>query len=206
MDLQKLNTKENAKRIRLITKILAFVALAIIGLGAIMPIVRAYIPGSTDPDFTYATGQNFLGWQVTFYYFGPGLRVNDRQAFHWNVWMIIAMVGTGLVLLITALMMKKGKRFKNGILDLISVVFIIYSIIIYCNACPIVLKTAGNLTRDALESANKNGGWTLAWFTYVEVILLSLIAVAKIGCGLFNIIFKNSKKQQPEDKVEVVQG
>ena len=201
MDLQKLNTPKIAKLLRNITRIAAAVALVLLIIAAFAPLVRAYIPGNADPEFHYNEGQDFLGWQVTFLYWGPSIRVNDRMAFHPNALMIIAIVGTGLALIITTLLMKKGKRFRNGILDAIAAAFLIFSIIVYINACPIVLKTAGNLTAESIQHAYDNGGFTLAWYGVLLVIFLCIIAVVKLLCALYFIIFRKKPAKQ-EIKIE----
>ena len=199
MDLQKLNTKQNAKKIRIVSMLLGLVAILVIGLSAIAPIISVYIPGSTDPEFTYATGQAFLGWQVTFYYYGPSIPIADRAAFLTNPVMIAAMVGTVIVLIVTTLMMRRGSRKKKGILEVISVLALLFSAIVYLCACPILLNTAGNMTKDAIVEANQNGGYTLGWYSIFLGIICILIALAKCASAAF-FLFMKRQSEQSESK------
>lgn len=204
MDIQKFNTKTNAKRIRLITTILSLAAVVLLALSAFAPIVNVYIPGSTDAEFTYATGQAFLGWQVTFYYFGPNIPIADRRAFVTNPYLCIAMVGTALVLLINCLLMRRGKRLKKGILEIVNVVFLLYSAIVYLNACPLVLTTAGNLTVDAITTASKNGGYTLGWYSIFLAIILLLIALYKMVSAFFFIYFRKKSTTNETNNERII--
>ncbi|HHT66893.1 MAG TPA: hypothetical protein GX010_01500 [Erysipelotrichaceae bacterium] len=194
MDFKKLNTKENAKRIRIISMILSLIAIVVIGLSSIAPIIRAYIPGSMDPEFDWGVypGQEFLGWQVTFVHWGTNIPIADRRAFTTNPLMVMAMVGTCLVLLITMLMMRRGKRLKKGILELVAAAFLIFTAIVYFSACPIILTTAGNLTLDALTAANNLGNYHLCWYAIFVGVVSLVIAIAKLVSAAFFIGFRKT--------------
>lgn len=205
MGIQSLNTKENAKLIRRISFALSMVAIIAIALSSILPVIFVQIPGSTDPEFTYDVGQAFLGWQVTFYYFGPNIPIADRQAFLTNPLMIVAMVGSCIVLLVLALLGRKGKRMKKGVLQVLEALVLLFVAIVYLNACAVVLPTAGNLTKDAIVSANEQGGYMLGWYSILLGILAIVLAVAKMAFGAFFLLFRKPAPQHDNERIQIEQ-
>ena len=202
MEKQSLNTKANAKKVRIISMVLSLVAIVLIGLSAIMPLINIHIPGHTDTVFDYNAGVSFVGWQVTFYHFGTSPIIADRQAFLTNPVMIAAMVGGVILLAILVILGRKGKRLKKGVLQILEAAVLIFVAIVYLNVCPIVFTTAGNLTHDPIAEAMKIGGYTPCWYAVLLGIVCIVFALAKICFAIFNIAFRRSASKHPAVRIE----
>ena len=180
---------------------LGALAFVVVLLTMWLPVIRIVLPGNTDPYYSFATGQNFVGWQVTFYDFGT-IRpiVADRQAFNFNITMCLGLILPLLSLLICTLMLRKAAGVKKIVLEGISAAMLIfYGIVMLC-ACGLIEKTAGNLVLDTLLAAKKQGGYTLGWYAVFGAVVAFIIAACKIAAAVFTVLGGKNTVKGEDDK------
>ena len=178
----------NTKSIKIISAILAILALAIVVLANFMPMLNIKLDG-VQSDYTFNTpgGHDILGWQCTFYWWGPSIFIGGVTACHPNVWLIIGVVLPILTVLITTPMLIRALYKKKAVVEFINAAVMALSAVLFLNATGLAQTTVGNHLQQYMVMAIEQGTYTLGWFTYVLAAVLAVVAAFKIFSGIYSL-------------------
>ena len=178
----------NTKSVKIISAVLAIAALAVLVLVNFMPVLNIKLDG-VQSDYTFNTpgGHDILGWQCTYYWWGPSIFIGGVTACHTNVWLCIAVILPLLTLLITTPMLIRALYKKKAVVEFINAGVMVLSAGLFLNATGLARTTVGNHLEQYMVMAIEQGTYTLGWFVYVLAAVLAVVAAFKIFSGIYSL-------------------
>ena len=178
----------NTKTIKIISAIVAIVALAVVVLVNFMPVLNIKLDGvQSDYKFNTPGGHDILGWQCTFYWWGPSIFIGGVTACHPNPGLITAVVLPFLVLLITTPMLIRALYKKKAVIEFINAAAMVASAVLFLNATGLARNTVGNHLQQYMVMAIEQDTYKLGWFVYVLVAVMAIAAAFKIFSGIYSL-------------------
>ena len=178
----------NTKTIKIISIALAVVALIVLILINFMPVLNIKLDGvQSDYKFNTPGGHDILGWQCTYYWWGPSIFIGGVTACHPNVWLIVGIVLPILTILITTPMLFRGLFKKKAVVEFINAGVMVLSAVLFLNATGLARTTVGNHLQQYMVMATEQGTYTLGWFVYVFAAVMAVVAAFKIFSGIYSL-------------------
>ena len=175
----------------IVLSVLAFAALVIM---MFMPAVNIHVEGNTNTEFDFANGQDFVGWQVIFYYWGPNIPIGDRAAFRTNIPLTAIVIVCVFALVICTLMVRKAKGVKCLVVEIVLAAVLIAAGCMFLNILTLLESSVGNLVADTLFAAQANGGYTMCPMVTVTAAVMFAAAAVKLVDGVLGLLAGKEEK------------
>ena len=178
----------NTKSVKIISAVLAVVALVVVVLVNFMPVLNIKLDGvQSDYTFNAPGGHDILGWQCTYYWWGPSIFIGGVSACNTNIWLCVGAILPLLTLLITTPMLIRALYKKKAVIEFINAAVMVLSAVLFLNATGLARTTVGNHLEQYMVMAIEQGTYTLGWFVYVLAAVLAVVAAFKIFSGIYSL-------------------
>ena len=148
------------------------VAIAAIALYAFLPAL------SID-------GRNYVGWMVTFYYWGHQY-IYHYHEFGFNLVLSLATVLPVILTIITLAMWKHGSAQKRMVLSILDGTALLFTGVAYLNVMSLAESTVSQNIELTLKAAQKSGSYLKGTMPTVAAILCFAVAAVMIATGILN--------------------
>lgn len=176
------------KKVKIISTVAAIITIIVVIMVNFMPVINIVLEGvQSDYQFNAPGGQNFVGWQVIFYYWGPSIYIGGVTAFGFNIWLFLGMFLPVAVLLVTTIKLRKSQGAKKAILEFIAAAVLIFGAILFLNATGLCEKSVGNQVASYLKMAKESGTYTLGYWSIVMSVVMLVTGGMKIASGMYSI-------------------
>lgn len=176
------------KTIRKLSIVVGILALLTVILLNFMPVLNIKLTG-VESDYTFgaAGGQNFVGRQCIFYWWGPSIYIGGVFSFNFNIVLCIGMLLPLLTLLVTTPMLIRARYKKKAVLEFVSAGTMVISAVIFLNATRLAETTVGNHLASYMKMAKEEGTYTLGYWVYVMVGVFAVASIFKIVSGVLSL-------------------
>lgn len=193
--------KQIGKILKLTSIVISVAVLVALVVMMFAPAINIYVEGSTNNEFDFAHGQDFVGWQVIFYYWGPNIPIGDRAAFRTNVPLSATVVICVLALIICTLTVRKAKGVKCLVVEAIAAIVLAVGACMLLNILTLLENSVGNLVADTLFLAKENGGYTMCPMIAVTAVIMLIAAAIKLFDGIQSVMIEVKTKKLEQDAV-----
>lgn len=156
-----------------------FVPLIALGVAIVAIVLYAFLPAlSID-------GRDYVGWMVTFYYWGHQY-IYHYHEFGFNLVLSLATVLPVILTIVTLAMWKHASAGKRMVLSVLDGAALLFTGIAYLNVMPLAESTASQNIELTLKAAQKSGSYLKGTMPTVAAILCFAVAAVMIATGILN--------------------
>lgn len=156
-----------------------FVPLIALGVAIVAIVLYAFLPAlSID-------GRDYVGWMVTFYYWGHQY-IYHYHEFGFNLVLSLATVLPAILTIVTLAMWKHASAGKRMVLSVLDGAALLFTGIAYLNVMPLAESTASQNIELTLKAAQKSGSYLKGTMPTVAAILCFAVAAVMIATGILN--------------------
>lgn len=156
-----------------------FVPLVALAIAIVAIALYAFLPAlSID-------GRNYVGWMVTFYYWGHQY-IYHYHEFGFNLILSLATVLPVILTIVTLAMWKHGSASKRMVLSILDSVALVFTGIAYLNVMPLAESTVSQNIELELQAAQKSGTFLKGTMPTVAAVICFLVAAVVIVVGILN--------------------
>lgn len=156
-----------------------FVPLIALGVAIVAIVLYAFLPAlSID-------GRDYVGWMVTFYYWGHQY-IYHYHEFGFNLVLSLATVLPAILTIVTLAMWKHASAGKRMVLSVLDGAALLFTGIAYLNVMPLAESTVSQNIELTLKAAQKSGTYLKGTMPTVAAILCFAVAAVMIATGIFN--------------------
>ena len=156
-----------------------FVPLIALGVAIVAIVLYAFLPAlSID-------GRDYVGWMVTFYYWGHQY-IYHYHEFGFNLVLSLATVLPVLLTIVTLAMWKHASAGKRMVLSILDGVALLFTGIAYLNVMSLAESTVSQNIELTLKAAQKSGSYLKGTMPTVAAILCFAVAAVMIATGILN--------------------
>lgn len=156
-----------------------FVPLIALGVAIVAIVLYAFLPAlSID-------GRDYVGWMVTFYYWGHQY-IYHYHEFGFNLVLSLATVLPAILTIVTLAMWKHASAGKRMALSVLDGAALLFTGIAYLNVMPLAESTASQNIELTLKAAQKSGSYLKGTMPTVAAILCFAVAAVMIATGILN--------------------
>lgn len=156
-----------------------FVPLIALAVAIVAIALYAFLPAlSID-------GRNYVGWMVTFYYWGHQY-IYHYHEFSFNLILSLATVLPVILTIVTLAMWKHGSAQKRMVLSILDGAALIFTGIAYLNVMSLAESTVSQNIELTLQAAQKSGTYLKGTMPTVAAVVCFIVAVVMIATGVIN--------------------
>ena len=156
-----------------------FVPLIALGVAIVAIVLYAFLPAlSID-------GRDYVGWMVTFYYWGHQY-IYHYHEFGFNLVLSLATVLPVILTIVTLAMWKHASAGKRMVLSVLDGAALLFTGIAYLNVMPLAESTVSQNIELTLKAAQKSGTYLKGTMPTVAAILCFAVAAVMIATGILN--------------------
>lgn len=156
-----------------------FVPLIALGVAIVAIVLYAFLPAlSID-------GRDYVGWMVTFYYWGHQY-IYHYHEFGFNLVLSLATVLPVILTIVTLAMWKHASAGKRMVLSILDGAALLFTGIAYLNVMPLAESTVSQNIELTLKAAQKSGSYLKGTMPTVAAILCFAVAAVMIATGILN--------------------
>ena len=156
-----------------------FVPLIALGVAIVAIVLYAFLPAlSID-------GRDYVGWMVTFYYWGHQY-IYHYHEFGFNLVLSLATVLPAILTIVTLAMWKHASAGKRMVLSILDGAALLFTGIAYLNVMPLAESTVSQNIELTLKAAQKSGSYLKGTMPTVAAILCFAVAAVMIATGILN--------------------
>ena len=156
-----------------------FVPLIALGVAIVAIVLYAFLPAlSID-------GRDYVGWMVTFYYWGHQY-IYHYHEFGFNLVLSLATVLPAILTIVTLAMWKHASAGKRMVLSVLDGAALLFTGIAYLNVMPLAESTVSQNIELTLKAAQKSGSYLKGTMPTVAAILCFAVAAVMIATGILN--------------------
>ena len=156
-----------------------FVPLIALAVAVVAIALYAFLPAlSID-------GRNYVGWMVTFYYWGHQY-IYHYHEFGFNLVLSLATVLPAILTIVTLAMWKHASAGKRMVLSVLDGAALLFTGIAYLNVMPLAESTVSQNIELTLKAAQKSGSYLKGTMPTVAAILCFAVAAVMIATGILN--------------------
>lgn len=156
-----------------------FVPLIALGVAIVAIVLYAFLPAlSID-------GRDYVGWMVTFYYWGHQY-IYHYHEFGFNLVLFLATVLPAILTIVTLAMWKHASAGKRMVLSVLDGAALLFTGIAYLNVMPLAESTVSQNIELTLKAAQKSGSYLKGTMPTVAAILCFAVAAVMIATGILN--------------------
>ena len=156
-----------------------FVPLIALGVAIVAIVLYAFLPAlSID-------GRDYVGWMVTFYYWGHQY-IYHYHEFGFNLVLSLATVLPAILTIVTFAMWKHASAGKRMVLSVLDGAALLFTGIAYLNVMPLAESTVSQNIELTLKAAQKSGTYLKGTMPTVAAILCFAVAAVMIATGILN--------------------
>lgn len=156
-----------------------FVPLIALGVAIVAIVLYAFLPAlSID-------GRDYVGWMVTFYYWGHQY-IYHYHEFGFNLVLSLATVLPVILTIVTLAMWKHASAGKRMVLSVLDGAALLFTGIAYLNVMPLAESTVSQNIELTLKAAQKSGSYLKGTMPTVAAILCFAVAAVMIATGILN--------------------
>lgn len=156
-----------------------FVPLIALGVAIVAIVLYAFLPAlSID-------GRDYVGWMVTFYYWGHQY-IYHYHEFGFNLVLSLATVLPVILTIVTLAMWKHASVGKRMVLSILDGAVLLFTGIAYLNVMSLAESTVSQNIELTLKAAQKSGTYLEGTMPIVAAILCFAVAAVMIATGILN--------------------
>lgn len=156
-----------------------FVPLIALGVAIVAIVLYAFLPAlSID-------GRDYVGWMVTFYYWGHQY-IYHYHEFGFNLVLSLATVLPVILTIVTLAMWKHASAGKRMVLSILDGAVLLFTGIAYLNVMSLAESTVSQNIEITLKAAQKSGTYLKGTMPTVAAILCFAVAAVMIATGILN--------------------
>lgn len=156
-----------------------FVPLIALGVAIVAIVLYAFLPAlSID-------GRDYVGWMVTFYYWGHQY-IYHYHEFGFNLVLSLATVLPVILTIVTLAMWKHASAGKRMVLSILDGAVLLFTGIAYLNVMSLAESTVSQNIELTLKAAQKRGSYLKGTMPTVAAILCFAVAAVMIATGILN--------------------
>lgn len=156
-----------------------FVPLIALGVAIVAIVLYAFLPAlSID-------GRDYVGWMVTFYYWGHQY-IYHYHEFGFNLVLSLATVLPVILTIVTLAMWKHASAGKRMVLSILDGAVLLFTGIAYLNVMSLAESTVSQNIELTLKAAQKSGSYLKGTMPTVAAILCFAVAAVMIATGILN--------------------
>lgn len=156
-----------------------FAPLIALGVAIVAIVLYAFLPAlSID-------GRDYVGWMVTFYYWGHQY-IYHYHEFGFNLVLSLATVLPAILTIVTLAMWKHASAGKRMVLSILDGAALLFTGIAYLNVMPLAESTVSQNIELTLKAAQKSGSYLKGTMPTVAAILCFAVAAVMIATGILN--------------------
>lgn len=156
-----------------------FVPLIALGVAIVAIVLYAFLPAlSID-------GRDYVGWMVTFYYWGHQY-IYHYHEFGFNLVLSLATVLPAILTIVTLAMWKHASAGKRMVLSVLDGAALLFTGIAYLNVMSLAESTVSQNIELTLKAAQKSGSYLKGTMPTVAAILCFAVAAVMIATGILN--------------------
>lgn len=156
-----------------------FVPLIALGVAIVAIVLYAFLPAlSID-------GRDYVGWMVTFYYWGHQY-IYHYHEFGFNLVLSLATVLPVILTIVTLAIWKHASAGKRMVLSVLDGAALLFTGIAYLNVMPLAESTVSQNIELTLKAAQKSGSYLKGTMPTVAAILCFAVAAVMIATGILN--------------------
>ena len=181
-----------------------FVPLIALGVAIVAIVLYAFLPAlSID-------GRDYVGWMVTFYYWGHQY-IYHYHEFGFNLVLSLATVLPVILTIITLAMWKHGSAQKRMVLSILDGAALLFTGIAYLNVMPLAESTVSQNIELTLKAAQKSGSYLKGTMPTVAAVVCLVVAAVMIATGVVNkkagiggvpVVYEDEDDDDDEDEDE----
>lgn len=178
-----------------------FVPLIALAAAVVAIALYAFLPAlSID-------GRNYVGWMVTFYYWGHQY-IYHYHEFGFNLVLSLATVLPVVLTIITLAMWKHGSAQKRMVLSMLDGAALIFTGIAYLNVMSLAESTVSQNIELTLKAAQKSGTFLKGTMPTIAAVVCFAVAVVMIATGILNkkagiggtpVVYEDDDDDEDED-------
>ena len=179
-----------------------FVPLIALGVAIVAIVLYAFLPAlSID-------GRDYVGWMVTFYYWGHQY-IYHYHEFGFNLVLSLATVLPAILTIVTLAMWKHASAGKRMVLSVLDGAALLFTGIAYLNVMPLAESTVSQNIELTLKAAQKSGSYLKGTMPTVAAILCFAVAAVMIATGILNkkagiggtpIVYEDDDDEEDDDE------
>lgn len=156
-----------------------FAPLIALGVAIVAIVLYAFLPAlSID-------GRDYVGWMVTFYYWGHQY-IYHYHEFGFNLVLSLATVLPVILTIVTLAMWKHASAGKRMVLSILDGAVLLFTGIAYLNVMSLAESTVSQNIEITLKAAQKSGTYLKGTMPTVAAILCFAVAAVMIATGILN--------------------
>ncbi len=156
-----------------------FVPLIALAVAIVAIALYAFLPAlSID-------GRDYVGWMVTFYYWGHQY-IYHYHEFGFNFVLSLATVLPVILTIITLAMWKHGSAQKRMVLSILDGAALLFTGIAYLNVMSLAESTVSQNIELTVQAAQKSGTFLKGTMPTIAAIVCFVVAVVMIATGILN--------------------
>ena len=181
-----------------------FVPLIALGVAIVAIVLYAFLPAlSID-------GRDYVGWMVTFYYWGHQY-IYHYHEFGFNLVLSLATVLPAILTIVTLAMWKHASAGKRMVLSVLDGAALLFTGIAYLNVMPLAESTVSQNIELTLKAAQKSGSYLKGTMPTVAAVVCFVVAAVMIATGVVNkkagiggvpVVYEDEDDDDDEDEDE----
>ena len=181
-----------------------FVPLIALGVAIVAIVLYAFLPAlSID-------GRDYVGWMVTFYYWGHQY-IYHYHEFGFNLVLSLATVLPVILTIITLAMWKHGSAQKRMVLSILDGAALLFTGVAYLNVMSLAESTVSQNIELTLKAAQKSGSYLKGTMPTVAAVVCFVVAAVMIATGVVNkkagiggvpVVYEDEDDDDDEDEDE----
>ena len=130
-------------------------------------------------------GRNYVGWMVTFYYWGHQY-IYHYHEFGFNLVLSLATVLPVILTIITLAMWKHGSAQKRMVLSILDGAALLFTGVAYLNVMSLAESTVSQNIELTLKAAQKSGTFLKGAMPTIAAVVCFVVAAVMIATGVVN--------------------
>ena len=130
-------------------------------------------------------GRNYVGWMVTFYYWGHQY-IYHYHEFGFNLVLSLATVLPVILTIITLAMWKHGSAQKRMVLSILDGAALLFTGVAYLNVMSLAESTVSQNIELTLKAAQKSGTFLKGTMPTIAAVVCFAVAVVMVATGVVN--------------------
>ena len=181
-----------------------FVPLIALGVAIVAIVLYAFLPAlSID-------GRDYVGWMVTFYYWGHQY-IYHYHEFGFNLVLSLATVLPVILTIITLAMWKHGSAQKRMVLSILDGAALLFTGVAYLNVMSLAESTVSQNIELTLKAAQKSGTFLKGTMPTIAAVVCFAVAVVMVATGVVNkkagiggvpVVYEDEDDDDDEDEDE----
>ena len=156
-----------------------FVPLIALGVAIVAIVLYAFLPAlSID-------GRDYVGWMVTFYYWGHQY-IYHYHEFGFNLVLSLATVLPAILTIVTLAIWKHASAGKRMVLSILDGAVLLFTGIAYLNVMPLAESTVSQNIELTLKAAQKSGTFLKGTMPTIAAVVCFVVAAVMIATGVVN--------------------